>query len=52
MLPGKRRGAGGKGGRQRDERAFGRQDKEAQILSAADKVTENNSQLRTVARLG
>jgi hypothetical protein len=46
---GKRRGAGGKGGRQRDERAFGRQDKEAQILSAADKVTENNSQLRTVA---
>ena len=50
LLPGKRRGGGGKGGRLRDEKAFGRRDKVAQILSAADKVMEKNAQLRTVAR--
>ena len=49
-LPGKRRGAGGKAGKLRDERSFGRQDRAAQILSAADKISEKNAQLATVAR--
>lgn len=51
MLPGKRRGGGGgRGVKVRDERAFSRQEKTVQIIAAANKVTEGNAQLTTIAR--